>query len=99
MSVRYPVRHDFAGQLADRELIQSVLRLLPARYREVLLLRTVAGLSNKEIATALGMSAGSVNTLLFRARERFRQVYDQVTAADRVGHPAAHVALEGPGSE
>lgn len=94
-----PVRGDFAGQLADRELIQSILSHLPARYREVLLLRAVVGLSNTEIATALGMSPGSVNTLLFRARERFRVDYDQVTASEIPGHPAVRIALERPGSE
>ncbi len=94
-----PARDDFAGQLADRELIQSILSQLPARYREVLLLRAVVDLSNTEIATALGMSPGSVNTLLFRARERFRQVHDQVTAADLPGPGVVQMALERPGSE
>jgi RNA polymerase sigma-70 factor (ECF subfamily) len=70
-----PVRGDFAGRLAEQELVRHVLAALPGRYRTCLLLRSVAGLSNGEIAEALGITNQNVNTLLFRARERFRQVY------------------------
>ncbi len=76
-----PARGDFAGQLAEQELVRQVLATLPARYRECLLLRSVVGLSNGEIAAALGISARTVNTLLFRARERFRAVYRQLDPA------------------
>jgi RNA polymerase sigma-70 factor (sigma-E family) len=44
-----------------RELLRSLDRL-PARQREVLLLRYYADLSEAEIAEALGISAGSVKT-------------------------------------
>ena len=70
-----PVRGDFAGRLAERELVQQVLARLPERYRTCLLLRTVAGRSNGEVAEALGISARNVNMILFRARERFRREY------------------------
>jgi RNA polymerase sigma-70 factor (ECF subfamily) len=69
---------DFAGALAERELVRQVLRQLPERYRECLLLRTVVGMSNTEIAETLGMSVRNVNTTLFRARERFRKVFAQI---------------------
>jgi RNA polymerase sigma-70 factor, ECF subfamily len=77
-----PTRGDFAGRVAERELVQEVLACLPARYRACLLLRTVAGLSNGEIAESMGISTRNVNTLLFRARERFRMVYAQAAGAD-----------------
>ena len=77
-----PARGDFAGRVAERELVQQVLACLPARYRACLLLRTVAGLSNGEIAESMGISTRNVNTLLFRARERFRLVYAQLAGAD-----------------
>jgi RNA polymerase sigma-70 factor, ECF subfamily len=70
-----PTRGDFAGQLAEREMCRQVLAQMPPRYRECLLLRTVAGMSNVDIAHALGLSARNVNTILFRARERFREIY------------------------
>lgn len=69
---------DFARQLAERELVQQVLARLPARYRECLLLRAVVGMSNGEIAEALGLSVRNVNTTLFRARERFRQIHGRL---------------------
>jgi RNA polymerase sigma-70 factor (ECF subfamily) len=70
-----PTRGDFAGQLAERELVRQALSQMPPRYRECLLLRTVVGMSNIDIAQALGLSARNTNTLLFRARERFREIY------------------------
>lgn len=73
-----PTRGDFAGQLADRELVRQALSQMPPRYRECLLLRTVVGMSNIDIAQALGLSARNVNTLLFRARERFRDIYTRL---------------------
>jgi RNA polymerase sigma-70 factor (ECF subfamily) len=73
-----PVRGDFAGQMADRELVQQVLSRMPARYRECLMLRSVVGMSNGEIAIAMGISVRNVNTTLFRARERFKLIFQQV---------------------
>jgi RNA polymerase sigma-70 factor (ECF subfamily) len=82
---------DFAGALADREIVQQVLRRLPERYRECLLLRTVVGMSNAEIGEALGMSVRNVNTTLFRARERFRQVYAQIESPSPATAPEARL--------
>lgn len=52
-----------------------LLRMLPATQREVLLLRTVVGLTAKETATALGLTAGSVHVLQHRAVTRLRSLY------------------------
>ncbi len=73
-----PTRGDFAGQLAERELVREALAQMPSRYRECLLLRTVAGMSNIDIAQALDITARNANTLLFRARERFREIYSRL---------------------
>ncbi|HVC82921.1 MAG TPA: sigma-70 family RNA polymerase sigma factor [Chloroflexota bacterium] len=73
-----PARGDFAGKLAERELVREVLAQMPPRYRECLLLRTVVGMSNVDIAQALGITARNANTLLFRARERFREIYSRL---------------------
>ncbi|MEA3056587.1 MAG: hypothetical protein QOD30_2019 [Actinomycetota bacterium] len=53
-----------AGALAGDEQARVVaaLRMLPARQREALVLRYYADLSEAEIATAMGVSAGSVKT-------------------------------------
>jgi RNA polymerase sigma-70 factor (ECF subfamily) len=47
----------------------ALLQRLPARQRAVLLLKDVVGWSAEEIATALELSLGSVNSALHRARE------------------------------
>ncbi|MCO5165250.1 MAG: sigma-70 family RNA polymerase sigma factor [Planctomycetes bacterium] len=59
-----------------RELAAATERAiaeLPAEQREVLLLRTVEGLSHDEIAQATGANAATVRWRLFRARERLAQ--------------------------
>jgi DNA-directed RNA polymerase specialized sigma24 family protein len=48
---------------------------LPPIYRVPLVLHSYEGRSTQEIATALGVTTSAVKTRLFRARERFRQVY------------------------
>ena len=85
-----PARGDFATQLADRDVVQQVLARMPARYRECLILRSVADMSNTEIAVTMGISARNANTTLFRARERFREIYHQIEGSDQPqprGHP------------
>jgi RNA polymerase sigma-70 factor, ECF subfamily len=88
-----PTRGDFAGQLAEREMVQQVLTRMPPRYRECLLLRTVAGMSNVDIAHALGLSARNVNTILFRARERFREIYADIDRLDAANPKEAEAAI------
>ncbi|MFO0583546.1 MAG: RNA polymerase sigma factor [Anaeromyxobacter sp.] len=57
---------------ADPEAARAaeVLAALPERQRALLWLAHVEGLSHKEIAAALGLSAASVRVLLHRARAR-----------------------------
>ena len=58
--------------LADRqELARASVAIanLPSRLKEVLLLRTVEGMSQSEVAAALGISDKAVETRLYRARK------------------------------
>jgi RNA polymerase sigma-70 factor (ECF subfamily) len=59
-------------QGADTQLLEQAMNVLPDRLREVLLLREQEGLSYKEIAEVAGVPMGTVMSMLFRARERFR---------------------------
>lgn len=54
---------------ADRRL-QDAVRALPAKYREVFVLRQAQGLRYEEIAELLGLPLGTVEARLFRARRR-----------------------------
>lgn len=60
----------------ELELSQEVvdaLRAMPARRREVVLLRHFAGLSAEEVASALGMTENAVRSSLCRGRRDLRK--------------------------
>lgn len=63
------------SHLDESEPVQAALAQLPTQYRVALVLHSCEGRSTQEIAAALGCSNSAVKTRLFRARERFRQVY------------------------
>jgi RNA polymerase sigma-70 factor (ECF subfamily) len=55
-----------------RSEIESVVQMLPAAYRELILLRHSQDLSYDEIAEVTGLPLGTVKNRLFRAREAMR---------------------------
>jgi RNA polymerase sigma-70 factor, ECF subfamily len=59
--------------LDRRQRLLAAMRALPLAFREVALL-TVEGLTPKEIAEVLGVSANAVAVRLTRAREQLRQL-------------------------
>jgi RNA polymerase sigma-70 factor (ECF subfamily) len=59
-------------QNADGRLVEQALSELPIRFREILVLRELEGLSYKEIAEVMGVPVGTVMSTLSRARDRFR---------------------------
>lgn len=57
---------------AVQDIVQHAINTLPARYRAVVVLRHLQGMSVEEIAKALELPPGTVKTHLFRAREMLR---------------------------
>jgi RNA polymerase sigma-70 factor (ECF subfamily) len=55
--------------------IESVIRTLPANYRELIILRHSQDLSYDEIVEVTGLPLGTVKNRLFRAREMMRQQF------------------------
>lgn len=55
------------------EITREVLSELPEIFRTTLVLRELEGHSYQEIAEELGISIGTVESRLFRARARFKQ--------------------------
>ncbi len=55
--------------------IESVVRALPANYRELIILRHSQDLSYEEIVEVTGLPLGTVKNRLFRAREMMRQQF------------------------
>lgn len=58
-----------------RQLVWDVAKKLPERQRMVLTLRELQGMSYATIAHVMGISDAAVETLLHRARKRFREEY------------------------
>jgi len=75
-----PRVNDHSAQIALREALTSAIDELPDLYRTVLVLRDVEGLSNLEIAEALGLSVPIVKSRVHRARLFLRkQLGDAMT--------------------
>jgi len=82
-----PVGHAAAAE--TRRLVREAIAALPLRYREVLTLRELDGLSYNEIAGVLRISIGTVESRLHRARAKLKRRLE--------GHVRRHDSLETPG--
>ncbi len=68
---------DAERQASDREELEQAMAAithLPARLKEVLVLRTIEGLSQAEAAGVLGVSEKAVETRLYRARAKLTEI-------------------------
>ena len=57
----------------DRDRLMRAIESLPARFREVLVLREFEGCSYKEIATIMEIPIGTVMSTLARSREKLQR--------------------------
>lgn len=74
--------------LERRELrlqVRAAVAALPERYRTVLALRELEGLTYQQIAEVLDLSLGTVESRLFRARRRLQAVLTAQAAGDDAG--------------
>ncbi len=65
--------------VADREAVFEALRGLPPLQRAALILRYIDGLSVREVALALGRTEDATDSLLRRAKGRFRELYPETS--------------------
>lgn len=65
----------------NADLLSGVMSRLHPRHRQVLMLREVEGLDYQAIAERMDTTLAAIETLLFRARARFRQEYAKAIAA------------------
>ena len=72
-----PSAESAAMTLLERSSVIAALRGLPARQREAIVLRYYAGLSEAEIAAAMGISKGAVKSHSARAMAALRSVLEQ----------------------
>ena len=59
-------------RLARRDLVERALATLPPDLREAITLRDLQGLDYREIAHALDVPIGTIESRIFRARQRLR---------------------------
>ncbi len=80
----------------DVRMIERALRNVPGRFRELLVLRELEGLSYRELADVLGIPIGTVMSGLSRARQAARRALDEELKRSRLpGRPS----LEEPEAE
>lgn len=79
--------------------VRAAIARLPAPFREVLALREIEGMSYNDIAEALALSLGTVESRLFRARQRLRELLDEggATLTSAPGANPAPGAKPAPG--
>ncbi len=68
---------DVEARSAEDE-VRRVLAGMDPKHRDVLVLRYLQDMDIEEIAEVLGCSVGAAKVRLFRARQKFRERYDQV---------------------
>jgi len=73
-----------AREIRRREIqsrIEESLNLLPAQYREILVLRHMEGLTYSEISELLGCAEGTIKSRLHRARVEIRKLLADMVEA------------------
>jgi len=61
-----------------RRVFEAAIQKLPERYRSVIILRDVQGLSYEEIAQILKVPKGTVKSRMNRARQKFKELIEPV---------------------
>jgi RNA polymerase sigma-70 factor (ECF subfamily) len=72
---------DVEGGVVTRDEIDRALATLPIEMREAVVLRDVEGLDYTEIAAALGVPIGTVESRIFRGRARMRSALRDAEAS------------------
>jgi RNA polymerase sigma-70 factor (ECF subfamily) len=73
---------DLAASVVERNAIWETLAALTPRQQAALLLQTSGGFEPREIAILLALSEANVRKILFRAKERFRALYQAMDSDD-----------------
>jgi RNA polymerase sigma-70 factor (ECF subfamily) len=69
---------DATARSDTADAVRTALRRLPAEQQAILELRYVEGFGIEQIATALGIAAGTVKSRLFHARQHLKAILQQV---------------------
>jgi RNA polymerase sigma factor (sigma-70 family) len=72
-----PPREAPQDRVLDRAIASDLLRRLPRRQREVLVLRYIGDFSEEEVAACLGVSPGAVKVHAHRGLARLRVLFEK----------------------
>lgn len=92
-----PGRED-AGPDRDEALVREALDMLRPPDREVLLLAEREGLTPEQIGAVLGCLAVTARGRLYRARRRFRAIFDALRTRDAASEPGRPAPAVSPSS-
>ena len=67
-----------------QELIRKSIERLPFRFRRVIVLKEIEGLSYKDIAKTLGCRLGTVESRLFRARRMLKKILSPIVKEEKI---------------
>jgi RNA polymerase sigma-70 factor (ECF subfamily) len=81
--------HERLERVELKERVAAILETLPPKYRAVLSLREIEGLSSKEIATIVGSTHATVRWRLHRARSLFRDAWEARYGKEPAAKPLA----------
>ena len=75
--VRRDTQPEASAEAADiRSHVTAALDQLPADFREAVVLRDIAGLSNEEVADALGLTVPAAKSRIHRGRMQLRELLE-----------------------
>ena len=83
------------GEIAER--LQRALDALPSYHRGVIVMREIEGLSYEEMASAMGVSKGTIMSRLFHARQKLQKALADCYAEQVGTLPTAGSASEDAG--
>jgi RNA polymerase sigma-70 factor (ECF subfamily) len=87
-----PTAEETAELRGERELVQGALRRLPGRERQLIELAYYGGYTQSDLASALGLSLGTVKSRMFTGLARMRTLLVADTELLEVSQPARAVA-------
>lgn len=76
----------------EQSLVRQALDALPDRWRTVLWLTVVEGLSPAEVGRRIGVTPAAVAALAYRSRQGLRSAYHQLDAAETFTAPSGLTA-------
>jgi RNA polymerase sigma-70 factor (ECF subfamily) len=81
-----------AGDALLQQRIEAALDRLPGGMRQVLILHDVEGYTHEEIGEAMGVTAGTSKSQLFKARAKMRELLADVAEGARESRGTQHGA-------